>query len=85
MSVEHVSVTKRRFDVVDVDVSDVKVYNLLILNLLTTIKKKFLIGPVSWSLKLMSLFLENLGQDPHSIYAHLIAPNVKIINVVVDF
>ena len=45
MSVEHVSVAKRRFDDVEVDVSDVKVYNLLILNLLTTIKKKIFNRP----------------------------------------
>ena len=36
---------KRRFGGVDVDVSDVKVYNLLILNLLTTIKKKIFNRP----------------------------------------
>ena len=45
MGVEHVSVAKRRFNDVDVDVSDVKVYNLLILNLLTTIKKKIFNRP----------------------------------------
>ena len=45
MGVEDVSVAERCFGVVDVDVSDVKVYNLLILNLLTTIKKKFFNRP----------------------------------------
>jgi hypothetical protein len=45
MGVEHVSVAERRFDGVDVDVSDVKVYNLLILNLLITIKKKIFNRP----------------------------------------
>ncbi len=43
--VERARLARRRFDVVDVDVSDVKVYNLLILNLLTTIKKKIFNRP----------------------------------------